>query len=177
MAWAKQLLFTRAYRPQVLQLIDAFQMVLCHVQFGVVSDVERPERHLTRPADDCAAYRVMSLTFDQPLAELAGTDLILAYRLLDRPPVFVEYGEVCIEGERVVAREYWTHRADAAPLAGATHTVRIKTWIDGRATDFLVRSKQPFAVTWLCETDNLAGGAPCVTFRPGGIHRHAPSEV
>jgi hypothetical protein len=119
----------------------------------------------------------MNLTFDKTLGEMVGTDIVLAYRLLDRPPVFIDYGDVCIAAERVVAHEFWTHRADAATFTGTACTVRVKTWIDGRATDFLVRSAQPFSVNWMKTDESAEGGGPCVTFRPGGIHRHAPPEV
>ncbi|HXQ23036.1 MAG TPA: helix-turn-helix transcriptional regulator [Candidatus Acidoferrales bacterium] len=177
-AWLKQVLYTRRYRTQVMQVLEAFEIVLRHVHFGFVSDTERPERHLTRPEADCAAYRVMELTFEQPLSALIGTDVILAYRLLNRPPVFIDYGDVHIQPERVVAHEFWTHRADAAPLASGARTVRIKTWIDGRAVDFLVRSARRFTVSRMCEADELAvGDGPLVTFRPSGIHRHAPAEL
>ncbi|MFI5366553.1 MAG: helix-turn-helix domain-containing protein [Candidatus Binatia bacterium] len=176
--WAKQVLFTRRYRAQVMQVLEAFEIVLRHVHFGFVSDTKRRERRLTRPEGDCAAYRVMEVTFEQPLAELIGTDVILAYRLLNRPPVFIDYGDVCIEPERVVAHEYWTHRADAAPLVSGARTLRIKNWIDGRAVDFLVRSARAFAVSRMYEADESAvSDGPLVTFCPGGIHRHAPQEL
>ena len=177
-SWTKQLVFTRAYRPQVLQLIDAFHIVLRHVHFGVVSDPKRPERHLTRPQEDCAAYRVMNVTLEKPLAELVGTDILLAYRLMDRPPIFIDYGEVCIEAGRVVAHEFWTNRADTAQLVGDVCSVRIKTWIDGRATDFLVRSAQACTVSSMYAVDEPADDSgPLVTFHPGGIHRHVPVEA
>lgn len=87
-------------------------------------------------------------------------------------------GDVWIEPERVVAHEFWTHRGDAAPLVAGARAVRIKTWLDGHAVDFLVRSARPFTVSRMCEVDESAvGDGPLVTFRPGGIHRHAPPEV
>jgi len=176
--WARQLLFTRAYRAQVLQLIDGFHIVLRHVHFGVVSDAQRPERHLTRPEEDCSAYRVMDVVFDRPLTELVGTDIVLAYRLLDRPPIFVDYGDVRIEADRVVTHEFWTHRSDIAPVVGDVCCMRIKTWIDGHATDFLLRSGRPFTMSSMREANaSSKSGGPLVTFLPGGIHRYAPPEA
>jgi transcriptional regulator with XRE-family HTH domain len=174
-SWAEQLLWARTYRRKAMELLESFSMVLRHIHFGVVSDRQRQYRHQLRPDRDCADYRYFEITFEQPVGEIAPADVVVSYRLVDRPPVFIDYGRITVTAEKVTGFELWTLRSHGQGISPGATSFWIQTWIDGKATDFVVRSSHPFSVGPMVLGEVIpAGPMAIIRFEPGGIHRHAP---
>lgn len=172
--WARQLLWARTYRGKAFDVLRSFNIVLRHIHFGIVSDFERQYRHQLRPDQDCADYRYFEVIFERPLAEIAPADMVVSYRLVDRPAVYVDYGRITITAEEVTGFELWTLRSHTQPMAPSATSFWIQTWIDGQATDFVVRSGRSFSVGPMVPAKELpAGLLTIIRFEPGGIHRYA----
>jgi len=176
-SWAKQLLYARDYRAKALALVDRFSIVLRHIHFGVVSDRKRQYRRVVRPAGDRAEYTYVEITLEKPLGHIAQAEIIISYRLLDRPPIFIDFGRIELTPELVSGFELWTRRSHVERVAPDTSRLCIQTWIDGLATDFVIRSQCPFTLGPMLWPEQLPDEPRVVVaFHPGGIHRHARGD-
>ena len=71
--------------------------------------------------------------------------------------------------------EIWTRRSHTERVSPGASRIWVQTWIDGKATDFVVRSSRPFTVGPMVAAEELpAGPLVIIPFHPGGMHRHAP---
>jgi hypothetical protein len=74
--------------------------------------------------------------------------------------------------------EIWTRRSHSERVSPGASRIWVQTWIDGKATDFVVRSSRPFTVGPMVAAEELpAGPLVIIPFHPGGMHRHAPAGV
>jgi hypothetical protein len=72
--------------------------------------------------------------------------------------------------------ELWTRRSHSELISPEASRIWVQTWIDGKATDFVVRSSRPFTLGPMLSAEELpAGPLVIIPFHPGGMHRHAPA--
>lgn len=72
--------------------------------------------------------------------------------------------------------ELWTRRSHSERTAPGASRIWVQTWIDGKATDFVVRSRHPFTLGPMISAEELpAGPLVIIPFHPGGMHRYAPA--
>jgi len=70
----------------------------------------------------------------------------------------------------------WTRRSHTERVSPGASRIWVQTWIDGKATDFVVRSSRPFTLGPMVSAEELPGGPMVIIpFHPGGMHRHAPA--
>lgn len=174
--WGPRLLFARSYRRQALALIERFVNLLGWVHLGVVEDRARQYRRVVRPAADRAAYAFCEIWLEAAVPAGAHVDMVVAYRLLHRPPMFIDFGLLTVTADGVHALELWTGREDGAELWVGVRRFWIQTWVDALAPDFVLRAAVPFDAGPMCWQEELPEDAgPIVAFHPSGMHQHAPA--
>jgi hypothetical protein len=172
-SWAELLLTSRTYRAQAVELIGMFSHVLRLVHLGVITDAERQHRAVVRPAEDVTGYRYFEIVLAEPITARTAADFMLSYLLFETPSVFVDYGRVTLRRAEIHGAELWTTRAYRQKLRVPVQRVWVQTWLDGKATDFVVRSNQPFTVGPMVTRRELPRPRVVVPFRPCGIHQNA----
>jgi hypothetical protein len=69
--------------------------------------------------------------------------------------------------------ELWTRRSHTERVSPGVSHFWVQTWIDGKATDFVVRSSRPFTLGPMLSAEKLpAGPLVIIPFHPGGMHRY-----
>ncbi|MBI4518769.1 MAG: hypothetical protein HY699_23485 [Deltaproteobacteria bacterium] len=172
-SWAQVLLTSRTYRAQAAELISMFSNVLNLIHLGVVADRERQHRRTVRPAEGTPGYRYFEIALASPVPPGSASEFLLSYQLFDAPPVFVDYARVQLTPREVRGVELWTNRSFRKRLSKPAARVWVQTWIDGKATDFVVRSSRPFTLSPFVSRQELPRPRVVVPFRPCGIHQHA----
>lgn len=140
-----------------------------------------------RSAPNPNAQRITHSGFRTP----HSLDVVLSYRLFEKPVLFIDYARITIDAapnSRSAIRypqslcahavEIWTRREHRIRLPRTARSFWIATWVDGKAIDFIARSRHPFRVSpiMLPEADLPPNRRPMIRFQPGPIHRHGLAE-
>jgi hypothetical protein len=177
-SWTKELLFARTFRRKVFEFLGQFANVLGYVHFGFPADPARGYRRVVRPQHERPEYGYFEVQIEEPVLKDAPVEFILSYLLFEHPPLFIDYGRIAVGVDEVSGFELWTRRSHREQVSPGVSRVWVQTWLDGKVTDFVVRSSCPFTLSRMLSAGELPDGPlTVIPFHPGGIHRHAPAGV